>query len=74
MAGFLGSHAQVVQVGLLRSHVAAVTVEGTHGGLGTAVQGGRGGGPRACCRRSGLVGDLNASLLGRGQLLDETVG
>lgn len=34
----LGSHTHVVKLGLLCSHVAIVTIEGTHGGLSTAME------------------------------------
>ena len=50
-----------MKLGLLGSHVAIVPIEGTHGGLGAAMEG------------SLRVGDRDAGLLGRGQLLNEAV-
>ena len=62
VAGLLRTHAQVVKLGLLGSHVAIITVEGAHCSLSAAVQ-------------SGLrIRDSNSRLLRRGQLLDEAVG
>ena len=50
-----------MKLGLLGSHVAVVPIEGTHGCLGTTMEGCLG------------VSDRDAGLLGRGQLLDEAV-
>ena len=36
--GFLRAHTHVVKFSLLGSHIAAIAIEGTHGGLGATVQ------------------------------------
>lgn len=67
VATVLRAHSKVVQGGLLRSHAARVSVKGTHDGMGAAMEGRSG-------RRVGVVGDGDARLLCRRELLDEAVG
>ena len=62
VAVLLGSHAHVVKLGLLSSHVAIVTIEGAHGGLSTAMQ-----------SRRLWICNLDTSLLCGGQFLNEAV-
>lgn len=66
VATILRTHPEVVKGRLLGRHAACVSVEGTHHGVGAAME----------CRRRrrvGVVSDGDSGLLRRRQLLNETV-
>ena len=67
VAGLLRAESHRVELCLLGSHVAAISVKCTHGGLGATVQGRRG--CRACVV---VLSNLDTSFLSSRQFLDKT--
>ncbi len=67
VAGFLRAKSHRMELSLLGSHIAAISIECTHGGLSTAVQG-----RRSCRARVVVLSNLDSSFLGGRQFLDKT--
>ncbi len=67
VAGFLGAKSHRVELSLLSSHIAAISVECTHGGLGATMQG-----RRSCRARVIVLSNLDSSFLSSRQFLDKT--